>query len=63
MDANLDPVEPLNKAEYEKLGLSVDPADLPASISNESVTQTKREELEDALQADIKALEDAATWR
>ena len=63
LDTNLNPVEPLNKAEYVKLGLSIDPAALPTSISDESVTQTKRQELEDALQASIKALEDAATWR
>ena len=63
LDTDLNPVEPLDKAEYVKLGLSVDPSALPTSISAESVTTTKRQELEDALQADIKALEDAATWR
>ena len=63
LDDNLLPVEPLNKAEYVKLGLSVDPAALPITTKDVSVVTEKRQLLEDALQASIKALEDAATWR
>jgi hypothetical protein len=63
LDDNLDPVEPMNKALYEKLGLDVNPVSISATQLDQSVVQTKIDELEDALQADIKALEDAATWR
>ena len=63
LDTDLNPIEPLDKAEYVKLGLSVDPAALPVSVKDVSVVEEKRQLLEDALQASIKALEDAATWR
>lgn len=63
LDEHLNPVEPLNKAAYVKLGLSTSPTALPADAKAVSVTQEKRQQLEDALQAQIKALEDAATWR
>jgi len=63
VDDNLAPIEPMNKAEYIKLGLSIDPAAIPATAKQESVVQEKRQELEDTLEAQIKALEDAATWR
>jgi hypothetical protein len=64
LDKDLHPVEPLNKARYVKLGLSVDPAAISVDAKEVSVTQEKRQQLEDALQASIKALEDAAkAWR
>lgn len=63
LDKDLNPVEPVNKALYTKLGLSTSPAAISAEKQTVSVTDAKRKQLEDALQADIKALEDAATWR
>ena len=63
LDDTLAPVEPLNKAEYIKLGLSIEPSALPVTVKDVSVVEEKRQELEDALQAQIKTLEDAATWR
>jgi predicted GH43/DUF377 family glycosyl hydrolase len=64
LDENLNPVEPLNKKAFEKLSLSTSPLSISASKVEEPVTWTKRKEYEDALQADIKALEDAAkAWR
>ena len=63
LDENLNPVEPLNKARFTKLSLSTSPLSISATELVEPVTVTKLRELEDALQADIKALEDAATWR
>ena len=63
LDDDLKPVEPLNKAQYIKLGLSINPAALPTSAKSVSVTQEKCQQLEDALQAQIKALEDVASWR
>lgn len=63
LDNNLTPIEPLNSALFTKLGLSTSAAALPVSESAAPATQVKREELEDQLRTDMKALEDAATWR
>lgn len=63
LDENLNPVEPMNKNDYVKLGLDISPAAIPTSSVAVPVTASKRQQLEDALQAQIKALEDSATWR
>ena len=60
LDKDLNPVEPVNKAMFVKLGLSIDPVALPLAESAVSVTMEERKIREDALQAAIKALEDAA---
>ena len=67
LDENLDPVEPLNKARYVKLGISYDPADLPTEKLAENICDTKYKQLADKLEADKATatadLEAAATWR
>lgn len=63
LDNDLNPVEPLNKATYVKLGLSISPAALPVTAKAVSATQEKRQQLEDALEAQKAALDAAATWR
>ena len=63
LDDNLMPVEPLNKGVYVKLGLSISPAALPTTAKAVSVVQEKRQQLEDALEAQKAALDAAATWR
>lgn len=63
LDENLNPVEPLNKALFTKLGLSTSAAALPVSEVSVSVTEAKRNQLKAQLAADIRALEDAANWR
>lgn len=63
LDEYLAPIEPLNKGAYVKLGLSISPTSIPITAKEVSVIQEKRQQLEVALQAQIKALEDAATWR
>lgn len=63
LDESLVPVEPINKAIFTKLGLSTSTASIPTTEKTVSVTQEKYQQLEAQLQADIKALEDAATWR
>lgn len=47
------PVEPVNRKVFERLGLSIDPKDIPLTKETVSVTKTKEE---DAKQADIDAL-------
>jgi len=64
LDELLNPVEPMNKTQFVKLGLSTSPLAISAAKLSESVTETKRKQLEEALQTQIKALEDAArAWR
>jgi hypothetical protein len=63
VDDSLNPIEPLNKAQFIKLGLSTSAAAIPAKESGVSVTEAKRQQLEADLQGQIKALEDAAYWR
>ena len=63
LDANLNPVEPLDKTKFVKLQLSIDPAAIPAMKVPVSVTQAKIEEINTKLQNDIRTLQDAANWQ
>ena len=63
LDADLRPVEPVDKARFVKLGLSTDPLSIPATKAKESCTRAKLQQLEEQLEASKKALEDAASWR
>jgi len=64
LNPDLTPLEPVNKADYIKLGISTDPATLPvADTAEKPVTEITKEQLEANLQAQIKALEAAAYWR
>lgn len=63
LDDALNPVEPLNKALFTKLGLSTSAAALPVSEVSVSVTEAKRKELEAQLAADHAALDAAVDWR
>lgn len=55
----LQPLEPLDKVIYQKLGLSVDPADIPDVKQQKSVVQAKYEEIATAKAIAIKAIEDS----
>jgi len=65
LDQDLKPVEPLRKARYERLGLSVDPRNLSAEKLTESPIETKVRELGEALEAQKDALDAEADtlWR
>ena len=63
VDEHLNPIEPLNKSLYTKLGLSTSPLAISASPVTVPVTISKREELEADLAAQKAALDAAATWR
>jgi len=64
LDEHLKPIEPLNKAVYVKLGLSVLPSALPIIKKDISIIQEKRQQLEDQLEAQKAALDSAASaWR
>jgi hypothetical protein len=63
VDNYLNPIEPLNKARFVKLGLSTSPLSLSASKVDAPAMETKKAELEAQLKEDIAALEAAATWR
>lgn len=63
LDENLNPVEPLNKAVFTKLGISTSPLAISVEKASVPVTVSKRTELEDALNAQKAALDAAATWR
>lgn len=55
----LDPVEPIAKKMFLKLGLSIDPADIPADKQDVSAVLDKLDELAQIKLAAIKAIEDA----
>jgi hypothetical protein len=63
LDDALNPVEPINKATYIKLGLSTAPLSISSAKLSESVIVSKRKELEDQLAADHAALDAAVSWR
>ena len=63
LDKDLNPVEPLNKAAFIKLGVSISPVAIPVTAKEVSVLQEKRQQLEDALEAQKAALVAEATWR
>jgi len=64
LDATLKPVEPIGKTMFTKLGLSIDPMDIPVTKKEVSVVIAKRQELEDALRAEKDAIDAAAViWR
>lgn len=44
LNDSLEPVEPVNKKRFEKLGLSIDPVDIPAEMLDKSITQAKIDE-------------------
>jgi hypothetical protein len=49
LDESLNPVEPINKKQFQDLGLSIDPNDIPAEKrTGESVTQEKERLLAEA---------------
>ena len=65
LDKDLKPVEPLRKAQIQRLGLSVDPRDIPLDRVAEPPVETKLKQLGAQLEADHKAVDDAAdlAWR
>jgi len=64
LDVALKPIEPIGKTMFTKLGLSIDPMDIPVTKKEVSVVIAKRQELEDALRAEKDAIDAAAViWR
>lgn len=55
----LEPIEPINKATYGKLGLSSDPADLPDEKAKKSVIREEQARLAKIKADAIKVIEDA----
>jgi hypothetical protein len=60
LDKDLNPIEPLNKTQFEKLGLSIDPKDITNVKVNIPITSTKYEQLALELEAQKAALDEAA---
>lgn len=56
VDETLRPIEPVDKAVFAKLGLSVLPADIPGTKLDISKVRTKTQEKQDILAAQINAL-------
>lgn len=42
---SLEPIEPVNKEKFEKLGVSIDPANIPKKKQEKSVLESKAEEV------------------
>ena len=47
LDENLNPVEPINKKGFEDLGISIDPADIPAVKQDRTATDKAWKEKKD----------------
>jgi hypothetical protein len=63
IDKDLNPIEPLNKTQFEKLGLSIDPKDISGTKVNVPLTITKYEQLAISLETQKAALDEAAkSW-
>lgn len=45
LDNSLSPIEPMNKAIFIELGISIAPKDIPSEKMEKSITQQKEEEL------------------
>ena len=61
VDAELDPIEPVNKTAFLTVGASIDPTDIPAELQTEPVTTRKRREEE--TKPKILSPRDGATTR
>lgn len=64
VDNNLNPIEPINKGEFIKVGISIDPTSLSTAETAEvNAIEDKKLQLEAGLQSQIRALEATAYWR
>lgn len=58
VDGDNNPIEPMNKAEFIKYRISVDPADIPGSLIDETRIETRRKAIELDREARKKAIDD-----
>ena len=64
IDVDGNPIEPMNKGHFQKLGLSIDPKDIPKVKLEKNIVHEKIEELDKELEDKIKDLEKTRkVWR